>query len=468
MIDNKPLLSGLAGLPGIDAAPSIASRGQIRLIGFVLGCAAALIGVTSSFTSLNLPGPSVFLLVFALILTLLTPAGATILKQRPNIVDAAFLVFLLVRVFVEIFNSVDLNHEVYSQIFFGQFQVYLLTWPPRLLIRNREDLGVFFRAFAWPAAGVALLALLQLLRVAGVQEWILANVKSDGLEARVTEGRTDLRATSTIGHWTYLGGYLSCVTAMVCVELLSQKNRHRARGAVAGSIVIIGLLLIGQVTTLTFATIALAGAVVAITILRMGVRPIVVLVIGISGVVAWSVFGQQVQDRIDYQATTGRYDDPSLAWIPSTVAYRLRIWELETFPSIFQRPITGWGAQVYNFDLSWPTRPSYLSWLSPESQWLAAWISGGAISLVTLILLLLAALVTIMRARKLLGKSLDPLIVLFVGLVIISCISTQFQAPGPPFVFWALIGCMMPFAQMATDGRVRVAGLSSHSSVPLR
>ncbi|RFA08328.1 hypothetical protein B7R54_03130 [Subtercola boreus] len=453
MSSLKPaaILDGLKALPDEDMAPSVVSKGQIRVIAFLLGTSAALVGVNSSFLSADIPGPSIILLVIALIAVLLTPAGATILKQRLTILDAAFIFYMLVRVLVETYNSVQLDHPPYSQILIGQLQIYLITWPPRLLIKNREDLGVFLRAFAWPAAFVAILALAQLLRVPGVQEWILANVRGDGLEARVAEGRQDIRATSTIGHWTYLGGYLSCVTAMVAVEILSQKNRTRARAMTAGSIVLIGLLLVGQVTTLTFATIALAGAILAVTILRMGVRPLVVLVILISGAVAWAVFGQQVQERIDYQSATSTYNDPSLAWLPSTVAYRLRIWESETFPSIFQRPITGWGTQLYDFTLTWPARPSYLAWLSPESQWLSLWITGGIISLGVFVLVLIAALVTILRARRVLGKTLDPVIVLFIGLLIISCISSQFSAPGSPYVFWALIGSLIPFAQHTRD-----------------
>jgi hypothetical protein len=432
---------------------SLVSKAQIRVVGFILGLSAALIGVTSVPFLPFLPGPSVMLLVLGIIVTLLTPAGATLGRHKFTIIDVAFVAFILVRIFVEIYNSVDLDHAIYSGIIYGQFQIYLMTWPPRLLIRNRDDLGVFLRAFAWPAAFVAILALLQLLKFPGVTEWILANVKADGLENRIAEGREDLRATSTIGHWTYLGGYLACATAMVCVDLLLSKGKPKARFTAAVSMGLLGILLVGQITTLTFATIAVAAGVVVATILRLGVRPIFAVLVVAGGLGAWSIFGEELQYRIDYQATTGRYDDPSLSWIPSTVAYRMRIWETETIPAFQERPFTGWGVQLYNTDTPWPKRPPSLDWLSPESQWMSILVTGGIITLVFFIFLMIAALVTLLRARKVLGNVVTPITALFVGLLIISSISGHFTAPGVPLPFWALFGALIPFAQRAQHNR---------------
>ncbi|GAA2239671.1 O-antigen ligase family protein [Herbiconiux moechotypicola] len=432
---------------------SLVSKAQIRVIGFVMGLAAALVGITSVPGLTFLPSPSLMLIVLAVIITLLSPAGSTIGRHRLTIIDAAFIATIIARIFIEVFNAVDLNHAVYSAIAYGQIPVYLMTWPPRLIIRNRDDLGVFLRAFIWPAALVAIVALLQLLRFPGVTEWLIANAKSDGLEARVAEGREDLRATSTIGHWIYLGGYLAVATAIAGVDLLLNKAANKPRLASAGTMVLLGILLVGQITTLTFATIAVALAVVAVIVIRIGIRPIFAILIVASGFIAWSVFGEQLQYRIDYQATTGQYDDPALAWLPSTIAYRLTIWDTETIPAWLIRPWTGWGMQVYNFDLNWPQRPQSLAWLSPESQWLSTLITGGLLSLALLIFLLIATFVTVFRARKVLGKALSPVTALLVGLVVASTISSLFTAPGPPMILWGLIGALIPFAQRAQAGR---------------
>lgn len=423
------------------AAMTLPASPVVRIVGTLLGFSAAIVSVQWPAALSSAPSPSTVLLLVAIAVAIMH-AGRGMGRLLLGPFDFAMITLIFVRAVVEIFNSSDLGHPIATGAVTTLVLLYVSSFPARLTVRSREDFRAFILCLALPAVLVAVLAVLQLIRFPGVMDWILQNVSVGGLQSRVEAGRDDLRATSTIGHWTALGGYLSVATALLCVDLLMSRG---TRG-VSRRIVVIGSILVifvGQVSTLTFATIALCAAVILFTILQMRVNPFYLIVLALGGLVAWQTFGASIESRLEDQAVVSRYTDESLRWLPSTVAYRVRIWQTETFPAIGERPVTGWGQQTYNFPSDWSVFPSVLVWNSPESQWFGLLVRGGIIDLAAFVILIIAMFVTLRRARTSLQSAWIPLLVMFVGILVTCSINSPFSTNGVPQMWWPAVGSLI-------------------------
>lgn len=415
--------------------------GTVRLVGGLMGFSAAIVSVHWPESLASAPSPSTMLILVALAIAFIF-AGRDTGRLRLGPFDFAMITLIFVRAVVEIFNSSDLGHAVGSGAITTLVLLYMSSFPARLVVRSRQDFRTFCFYLALPAIFVAILAVLQLIRFPGVMDWILQNVSVGGLQNRIDAGRDDLRATSTIGHWTALGGYLCVATALFCLEILmsrGEKDLGRRGIAIVGVVIV----FIGQVSTLTFGTIAVCAAVILLTILRLRVNPFYLIAAAGGGLIAWQVFGSSIEERLEDQAVVSRYTDESLRWLPSTVAYRVRIWQTETIPAIEQRPLTGWGQQTYTFPDNWSVFPSMLVWNSPESQWLGLVVRGGLVDLAAFVGVIVAMFVVLRRARPAIGTSTTPLTVVFVGLLVTCLINSPFSTNGVPQIWWPILGALI-------------------------
>ncbi|MBD8207671.1 MULTISPECIES: O-antigen ligase family protein [unclassified Microbacterium] len=438
---------------------SDARSGTVRIVGALVGFSAAIVSVHWPEALGSAPSPSTMLIVVALAIAFIH-AGRESARLVLGPFDFAMITLIFIRAVVEIFNASDLGHSVATGAMTTLVLLYLSTFPARLVIRSRQDFRTFCFYLALPAILVAIVAVLQLIRFPGVMEWILQNVSVGGLQNRVDAGRDDLRATSTIGHWTSLGGYLCVATALFCLEILmsrGEKGLGRRGIAVVGIVV----LFVGQVSTLTFGTIAVCAAVILVTILRLKVNPLYLVVAAGGGLIAWQIFGSSIEQRLEDQAVVSRYTDESLRWLPSTVAYRVRIWQTETIPAIEQRPLTGWGQQTYTFPDNWSVFPSMLVWNSPESQWLGLIVRGGLVDLAAFLGLLVAMFIVLRRARRVIGTATTPLTVVLVGLLVTCLINSPFSTNGVPQIWWPILGALLALASPRLGEKSAIASPTS-------
>lgn len=367
------------------------------------------------------------------------------MRIRPGLIDLAFLGFIIVVVVVEVFNATDLGHSPWFNVPLALALSYVAMLAARLVVTSKVTLIAFLRGLTMPAIVVSAIAVLQLLRVPGVEQLLSVLIRSDGLDARIA-ARWDIRATSTIGHWTALGGYLAAITAAGCLDLLISR---RKRSLHPWPVVVIAVALAGEVATLTFATVGVAVAVVGLTVLAIGARPILVILAVIVAFGGWGIFGQDISNRLEAQSGGGNYAAQDFSWLPQTVGYRANIWLTETSPAIAQRPLTGWGWQVYTATSEgWVVKPGSLVWGSPESEWFRTLISGGWASLAAEIALLLSGMGVIIASRRSLGlRPVAPVLATFIGLIVISSIHSHFANAGVPLVLWPLIGALIPFGR---------------------
>lgn len=434
------------------------------LVGLVAGTAAALVGLR--FSPVPIAGfVSMVLIVTALVAVLAPVPLAIVGKIRLGPVDIAFLLFIGVRCAVELFNAGELRHDVFSGTLILPLMSYLAFVIGRQVAFTREHAIAFLRGVALPAIFVSLLAVAQVINLPGIADFILSNVSAGGYERRYTLGY-EIRGTSTIGHHTALGGYLVCIAAVVCVDLLLSK---RASGRLPLlPMLVLPFVLVGQVTTLTFATIALTGAIVLLTFLKLGLRPLLVIGVAVGGLAAWSLFGAALEERVGNQ--TADRAGSTFAWLPETIAYRADIWVAETIPAIAQRPLTGWGLDVYaSAEKAWPLRPSSLMWLSPESEYMRTLVTGGAISLFAEVLLFGAVALVIARSARVVGTPVKtPVWTLFIGLLVISIIHSHFANPGVPYPFWLLIGLVVGLADNMRSQDLDASSTPREAGLPAR
>lgn len=402
-----------------------------------------LVGLAAATVSLNVPGftwPYTFSTVLVLVafaMTLLAAKHNFVLTSKLIAFDAAFLLLISWRLLTEIFNAADISHEPSFGSIAELATVYLASWIARAWIGDLADLVAFARGMLWPSVVVSALGVLQIAGVQAINEFLLEYTSSPGLESR-TERGVEIRATSLIGHWTALGGYLACMTALACMILIIvQRNERRLSPS---AIVLLAVTLVGQASTLTFATIAISLVICLVALFALGARPVLIFVVVAASMLGWVLFGSQLEDRISLQSSASNYTN-DWAWLPESLSYRMWIWTHETIPSIFERPVTGWGTGVYSFD--WTIRPELLSWTSPESEWMRTAMMAGLVGLLLQAFLLLTVWSSILRpARPALGRALLPISTLVTVLVIASFIHPHLTNRGVPLALWAICGAI--------------------------
>ncbi|WKK71703.1 hypothetical protein Q0F99_00260 [Rathayibacter oskolensis] len=308
------------------------------LVGTLVGTAAGVVGV-----QINALGPFQGLSIVFVALALLAAMSWTdrfrLSKIRLSPMDYSFVALLVVWALIELINASELRHSPFLGVLITVGISYLASIPVRMVVRGPSDLSPFLRGFALPGVAVSIIAVAQLLRVPGVNAILVQYTNSAGLAERLTSG-WDIRGTSTIGHWTALGGYLACVIAATCVDLIISRNGSRLA---AWPVVVLAILFAGSITTLTFAVVGTSAVIIALTALRLKIRP--VLVISSLGVAfaGWTFFGQSIADRLEQQSGQSPYVIAQYAWLPQTIGYRVNIWVTETLPAIDERLLTGWG-----------------------------------------------------------------------------------------------------------------------------
>lgn len=444
------LIAGHGRLPTYGSAVGSDER-TAGFVGVILGLSAAVVGVRLPMIPGGTPVLSWVLIVVAAAIVALSPTARPLLRTRLGSLDLALLSYLLIRALIEVFNAADLAHSIGSERLIDLAMIYVAFFSARNVIGSSAEAVAFLRGFALPVALVSTLALVQMLRLPGAAEFVIAITDSSSFERRTSLG-WDIRATSTIGHHTQLGGYLIGVIAVICTDIMLTKRRGRS---ITLPIVLLAFAMVGQVATVTFATILASAVIVLWTLLRIGIRPMMLLVISLIGAVAWFIFGAALEERLgDQQQVTGS----EFAWLPQTIGYRATIWVNETLPAIAERPATGWGQDVYSaVGNGWSMRPSQLVWSSPESEYLRVLVSGGAISLAFQIFLFAVTLGTLWRLNRRIHRSgvATPALVGFVVLLLISAIHSHFSSYGPPLVMWVLVGVLMSVGatSRASSGR---------------
>lgn len=436
-----------------DAAPCLThpSKRPARVVGLLLGLAAATPGLVSPIAGLPLRPWHAFILA-AFGLALLSRAGSlrTSNASVPKL-DIAVLLLTIITAIIEASNAAYLNYAP-DYMFVARPMIWLMIyWAARLSVSSLEDARRLLFWFALPAVPSVALGFAQILGVDAVQQLIVRlSPDSGGFIARLEDGRL-IRATALVQHWTSFGSYLcTVVAASMALLTLSRIYKLGKEWIAWGLLAISG---IGVLTTLTLAPIVTAffifvgGLKTARAVGRAA--PMVLLV----AVVAAASLGSLFAERFEQQFATSREasSDGASTWVPSTLAYRYNIWVTETIPMIKDRPLTGWGTSVYEAAISSPdtkrTYPYQMAWSSPESQWFNLLMTFGVIGFIGFLAVFFLMWTTLRRASKAGNQWIArPTILLFVLMLISAFTAPVFTNHGLPVGLWTLLALASAFA----------------------
>lgn len=423
-------------------------QGGAAVVGLTVGLAAALVAVRSPILPGLLNLSTVFVAFSLFWAVKSTPAG-TLRSLRVTSVDLMFVSFIVGKFAAEYVNAGDFGTSFSLGTLLDVIIAYGALIAVRIVCRSEEDIWAVVRGFVAPAALVSIIAILQIMKFPGLNEALAAHVNSGGLEARLDKG-WDIRATSTIGHWTALGGYLCGISALVGAQMIRNRSRARPYGRLG---VMLILVVFAQVATLTFATVALNLLIVLYVLHRIKIRVSVLVVGSIAALAVWGAVGALITSRVDKQLGGTEYEAKSYSWLPQSVGFRLDVWINESIPAAMERPFTGWGSSVYQ-KIGTAAASPHLRWISPESEWMRTAVSYGLVVLALQIILLYCAWLHISRAARVSGgRAMAPFAVFYVGMLTISFIHPHLTNRGVPLVLWFVVGISIAVADRSSAGR---------------
>ncbi|KIQ17602.1 O-antigen ligase family protein [Rhodococcus sp. MEB064] len=423
------------------------------VVGLLLGTASAAVGVRSIVPGIPLR-PWHILVFAALVLAWTAHSRRTTPRIRPLLSDVALLAFVGLSVAVELWNVA--TSDIQASITNAIYPLYFLVGyaAVRLVVRHRTDAMALLVAFTIPVVPSAVAALAQLAS-RDLARLVLTVAPAGGLSDRIDDGRT-LRSTAFIGHWTGAGMYFCAILAAVGCVLLMRPRRRSALVMVWTAAV---AAIAGALASATISVIATAAALCLVTAVAGGWRPLVFLSTSgiVAGALSFVLTRPVLQARVDQQTTpartssgppTGPVADPGSSWIPSTLAYRYRVWTEQTLPAIADRPVTGWGADVFGSS----ARPPVLAWGSAESQWLGVALSFGVPAMVVFVLVIAAIASVLYRSAS---RMSAPVMTLFACSVASAFIVPVFTNRGLPVPFWILLGVVVALSPVRHAQRER-------------
>ncbi|MBY6707822.1 O-antigen ligase family protein [Rhodococcus sp. BP-241] len=407
------------------AAPDTRFRLTIALL---LGSAIAVVGVGRP--SIGGITPTVVLVVAA--------CGATLWARRrqrvpATVIDVLLVLSLALRAVVELIDTHRAGTAFGTGMIADAVLVLAMVYVVRSVFATGRDLVVLAWGTLIPAAGVSVLALLQVVDTPGVNSALSAVLRGSALADRVERG-AQIRATGTIGHWTSLGAYLCVAIAIGCALLIHLHRTGRPTRAVAA---VLTVLTAAEFATLTFATVGVAAVVLLSTLVH--VRPSRRAVLAAAGVavLAWIAMSGQIMSRVSQQSRQ-RPDDESMGYLPETIRYRIRVWDQQTIPAIQENILFGHGSLVYRY-IGTDKAPSALVWSSPESQWLRTLIQFGAIAMILEIVAVVVALVLLIElVVRYDMPAFLPVTVMAVLMTVIMTIHSHLYDRAFSMLFWSV------------------------------
>lgn len=275
--------------------------------------------------------------------------------------DGAFLIFVLARGVLPLLAhpiamTADATHLM--KFFLAPFQYYLLY---RLILgttRSHDDLIVLLRVTVAASVIVAIIGLLQAMRIHEIEVFLRTFYPSN---KTVYTFQHSQRVTSLFsGGWNPCGYYLSQALLLTFVLRRFEKPGMARTALTAISV----LLIVVMGLTFSFTTAITLLIALAFIGLKTGrLRTYLFRFLGVGAVVGVLLvigFGDALQERLALQFRG--------TWIPMTILVRLEFWMNVALPRVFDHLIFGIG-------------PSRYDWLTAENYYVFLVANGGLVCL---------------------------------------------------------------------------------------
>lgn len=315
----------------------------------------------------------------------------------------------------------------------GQLQFFLLYRGVRIAVRDERERRLVLGAVVIGTVPVALLAILQELKMPGVAAFI--DTLTGGLTGGNAGARTGslLRATGPFDNWAALAGYLLPILFVVLVLALSG-TRLPARRWFLGA---------GVLAAIAFALTVEQSAIVC------GIVGVVVLVrrydrdghltrwVLAGAVIAFIAASPLLVPRL-FHELSGSPGTGRIAWVPQTISFRWSVWTKQYLPAIVARPFAGYGVVL----------PHSIAWPYSESQYVTFLMEGG----VAMLAVFVALAWTMFEGTLAAARSDDPqtralglaLAAAVVAMVVMDFVWPFLSNGGMPQVLWALMALAVP------------------------
>lgn len=408
------------------------------LIATLVSIAIAIVGVSRpSYGGLS---PSIFLIFAAFSMSLLIRPVTSSYQRRVTAFDTALVLWFCAKSLIE-FSNASAAVPFASGPVLDCVLILMVVSIVKRRCASMIQVVAMGKIFLGAAVVVAVIALLQVAELGGVNNKLASVMGGSALQARIDNG-WEIRATATVGHWTALGGYL-CVATAVCCAIMIYAQQRRMYGFV------LTILVAGQVSTFTFATYAVTISVLAATAFVL--RPRITQVVAFVGLLSvfWVAFSDAISARFSKQTAQDSLTNSQSSLLPESVGFRLNVWITETIPAIRENPFSGSGLAVYNY-VGTGRVSTLLQWTSPESEWMRTAISSGLV-------VLLLEIVTVAIAVRIVWKSTMseanlsalPILVLALSMIVAMCIHSHLADRAFALSFWLVVGVV----QVVSSGR---------------
>ncbi len=375
---------------------------------------------------------------------------------RWRVVDSLVLAYSLLAVALGGYDVLR-DHDALSTslvgTLFGPMQFVLLYRATAVALPHRRQRAMALRVLLLGSIPVSIIALLQQLKLNGINRFIANITGSQVFGTRAYA--VFARATGPFNHWTPLAGYLLVILLLGISLALHDVRDVLSRRALFGvlGLAAVGLLLSAELS----AMIALVGGSLALGVWAKRLRFLLrwgIVVLAILATAFGSYFNQRLGTQFYSQAGSGRS-----TLVPQTIQYRFQIWGQQYLPAIDQKLMTGYG----------PVLPASITWPDTESQYITYLMWGGIPLLVAFVVMMWALFARVRSLSRPEGD--DPavwavartLAVLIVALYAIDAIFPYFSSAGLPQPFWALVGVLF-----ATGRGLRPVGDTAVTRPPER
>ncbi len=436
--------------PSATGAPRLSTaRTRSQACDLATGVLVGLTGAIAGIQIHRIGGlpPWEVLAVASLLLALVSRAGGRRARLGRSSVDLWFAAFIYVRAVLELYNEISLGRPGLFTTTAQPMFVCACYLAARLVVHDREGLRRFLVGLTVPVVPSVLLGLAQLTGVGGASSFVMNLTGSQALINRA-ERQALTRASGLIGQWTDFGSFACAEIAIVAILIyLARSERRRALYPV----VVLAAALVGVVSTLTFAVIAAAIAIVLLSARTVRIRPKFVIGAVAALILSAPLLIPFVVNRVQQEyVATNQTLSRSSGLVPETLVFRFGVWAHQTIPAVVERPITGWGQGVYTQLRTWTDGPTSIVWPYPESEWFQQLMTGGVVELLVFCALLISAYRALARAPKQVAK---PLRVLIGSMALVGITVPCFSDVGLPVPMWAAVGAVISAAPAMSSTR---------------
>ncbi len=410
--------------------------------GLGLGIAAATQGVQMPYVPTSFGNVVLLITVFGILVT----KPERFLSGHLSGFDFIVLAYFSAKIFTDIASAVVIGHPVSVGNIYGSV-IYLGAYFCVLArLQSMRSVRSLLFGFIMPAPFVALLAILQLSGNSAAITIISRYTTGEAAIDRISTDRL-VRGSSTLGHWTALGGYCIVVTA-VCLILLAMGMRN--------SYVYVATLMVtlAALSTLTSSAVFGVAALLLFGFSVMRRFSFVLLATVVGGLLA---FRTGIESRYAAQFTGAVVSDAP-SWVPATLGARWEYWTEQGIPAFLRQPVFGWGHRIYEFNLSYSYKPDVLLWPFAESEYVRALVTGGFVLFALLVMVLAGSLLMGLRGYRNSRRREFRIWMGFVVVTALICVVTPYlSTAGLGVGFFVLAGAIRALTVVQNDAQTKVA-----------